>query len=976
MPTQEQEAKIRLTAVDDTAKALNACATNFAKLERQISRTFNELEKNSNKAANSGIGSFTKLGGALGGINSHLGGMASRFLGVGAAIETARRSFLGFAEFDHQMRLMQNQAGATREQIEYTGESIHRLAQEVGVSAPILGSAFNQLREELGLTLEETEAMFPKVAKAARSMGTDVGQLSTAVAQMMRNMEVPAEDLDKVLDSVAKGVFDLRLNAEELTKNAPKLSEAMSEWGIKGAGGINETMALLGSLQKVTGNTGRSAMLLSKMLEGITDPDVSKALTGTAEGLQNRLRAAQAEGKSAVGVYIGMISRAKDRDAILSKFSPKERAAIRILLKDYKELGKIIDDQANSAGTYAKGYTNVMEGPKAAVDRLIASVDTLGNEMGALLDTMGATTAIKGMTDQFQKLRKEIKVAKGLWDYLFNKGEYPEELPQTDEEWDDLMMGPKGNSLFGLRGDAPFKDKWEGERTVKGGTEEQNRRAKANSALQDALEKKARERLQELGREAQETGQKIKQMSMALPDSSAEVRIWKASIGGGSASTAGPGGARVVPASYSPDSGVTPRGNNAPSTVAPNATTTPPSDNPPPVQPGVGPERGRVGKGGDPRGMEAHIRETAKKYGIDPDTAVAVAKSEGLTTFQSSVKKGGKGSYNGREDSWGAFQLYMGGGLGNQFQKETGLDPRDPANEKATIDFALKHASKNGWGSWYGARNTGIPNYAGIGGRPGVGADKGRVAGGPPSGGPPSGGGEGLPGDDQYIREQQSKVAGIRKGALSDETKGFLRSAGIETGLRADVYSGGQRMHGAPGSTGSHRHDSGGAGDLKLWDPVQKRYLNSRNPEDAARMEAYTAAAVKAGATGVGHGPGYMGPESLHIGGGKAASWGGSSWIERARRRGMAMRGPGGSPVVASPAKPPVAVPPTAAAAPPTTDTTAKPWGEDRQYDVPLQLNVKVNDNDMQFARSTLRRSADREVREARWSSYSDIGAA
>jgi len=110
--------------------------------------------------------------------------------------------------------------------------------------------------------------------------------------------------------------------------------------------------------------------------------------------------------------------------------------------------------------------------------------------------------------------------------------------------------------------------------------------------------------------------------------------------------------------------------------------------------------------------MAGYIRETARKYGIDPEVALKVAKSEGLSTFQSSVtQKSGK-----REPSWGAFQLYTGGGLGNQFQKDTGLDPSDPANEKATIDYALKTAAKVGWGPWHGAKNTGIKQWEGIGG--------------------------------------------------------------------------------------------------------------------------------------------------------------------------------------------------------------------------------------------------------------------
>jgi len=57
---------------------------------------------------------------------------------------------------------------------------------------------------------------------------------------------------------------------------------------------------------------------------------------------------------------------------------------------------------------------------------------------------------------------------------------------------------------------------------------------------------------------------------------------------------------------------------------------------------------------------------------------------------------------------------------------------------------------------------------------------------------------------------------------------------------------------------------------------------------------------------------------------------------------------------------------------PAATPVPATPTTQERD----LQLNVKVNDAQVQFARTSMRRSADREVREARWNSYSDIGAA
>lgn len=116
--------------------------------------------------------------------------------------------------------------------------------------------------------------------------------------------------------------------------------------------------------------------------------------------------------------------------------------------------------------------------------------------------------------------------------------------------------------------------------------------------------------------------------------------------------------------------------------------------------------------------VSAYIAAKATELGIDPSVAVAVANSEGLNAnpadgWQSNFVKNGQ-----REPSYGPFQLYMGGGLGNNFLEQTGLDPRDPTTWKKQVDFALGHAKNNGWGSWYGARNAGIGDFQGIGGQP------------------------------------------------------------------------------------------------------------------------------------------------------------------------------------------------------------------------------------------------------------------
>lgn len=107
------------------------------------------------------------------------------------------------------------------------------------------------------------------------------------------------------------------------------------------------------------------------------------------------------------------------------------------------------------------------------------------------------------------------------------------------------------------------------------------------------------------------------------------------------------------------------------------------------------------GSANDPRGMIPVLRSLAQKYGIDPDTLVKVATNEGLGVF-----KGDHGT------SFGALQAHIGGGLGDQFQKETGLDPSDPANETKLLDWQVARLRKTGWQPYHGAARAGIYGFA------------------------------------------------------------------------------------------------------------------------------------------------------------------------------------------------------------------------------------------------------------------------
>jgi hypothetical protein len=113
-----------------------------------------------------------------------------------------------------------------------------------------------------------------------------------------------------------------------------------------------------------------------------------------------------------------------------------------------------------------------------------------------------------------------------------------------------------------------------------------------------------------------------------------------------------------------------------------------------------------------------YVRQAAIARGADPEIALQVARSEGL---QPGTWQGKSMLKYGLEQSYGPFQLHRApegyqSGMGNDFQKATGLDPADPANWRQTVDYGLNQAigGKGGWGPWYGAKVHGITGKMGL----------------------------------------------------------------------------------------------------------------------------------------------------------------------------------------------------------------------------------------------------------------------
>jgi hypothetical protein len=115
--------------------------------------------------------------------------------------------------------------------------------------------------------------------------------------------------------------------------------------------------------------------------------------------------------------------------------------------------------------------------------------------------------------------------------------------------------------------------------------------------------------------------------------------------------------------------------------------------------------------------LEDIIRNEASLRNIDPEIAIRLWRAEGGGSYQSNVEREGSGSLNGREASFGPFQLFTGGGLGNDYERLTGRElVNDNTLEGITkqVQFALDMAVERGWTPWYGRRTAGISPRQGL----------------------------------------------------------------------------------------------------------------------------------------------------------------------------------------------------------------------------------------------------------------------
>jgi hypothetical protein len=250
MARAEQEARLRLTAQDETARAFQAVQRNLRETARQ------------NEAGARGMRDMFR--GAEGAVDE-FSRTLTRSLSAAAVVEFSRRSFEAFSDYQRSLTRIQVATGVSREQMRAMGEDMQKLAVQFGRPVEDIVAGFDRMQKESTLSAADIAKIFPQIVEGANAAQVTTSQMSTAVAALMRGFHLPVSETQKIIDDlVGSGKGEL----DEIVQAIPRLSTVMGSLGAQGEEGVRRLVSYLAVLGDALGGTEAAEQSLIRLIMG------------------------------------------------------------------------------------------------------------------------------------------------------------------------------------------------------------------------------------------------------------------------------------------------------------------------------------------------------------------------------------------------------------------------------------------------------------------------------------------------------------------------------------------------------------------------------------------------------------------------------------------------------------------------------------------------------------------------------------
>jgi Phage-related minor tail protein len=337
-------------------------------------------------------------GGVISHVSRELVGMAAGYFAVHKVLEVTKDSFLEFANQDERLRVIQNKTRATAHEIEHLNETLKRTSGSLGIGMEEATRAFDGLREAGFLAVNQAAALAPRTAAVAKAYGVIPEAMGKGLGGFMNNLGVTGDKADEVLNMMAMGAAKFNLNLGEAASAAPHLGEAMKYLGESGEAGVSKTLAMLGILRsRGFESTAEAATNLNRVLLDISSNSKLASVLGMDQRRWVRtLDIIKQEGGSTIDFWKSKVEQALSRGATMEELfqSPRIRKAAQALIDDFDIIGAKQSSITNKGPEVEKALVNSANGSKRAWDKFTTSIGLLGDQFGETMVEMGASRAL------------------------------------------------------------------------------------------------------------------------------------------------------------------------------------------------------------------------------------------------------------------------------------------------------------------------------------------------------------------------------------------------------------------------------------------------------------------------------------------------------------------------------------------------------------------------------------------------------
>jgi TP901 family phage tail tape measure protein len=370
--------------------------------------------------------------------------LIGRYAGWGAVIAGLKQSVEAYAEFDRKLRVIQNQSGATRAQIDAIVPTLRRLSRETGEPMDKLVDGFDTLRERADLSVPAARRIFNEIARGAAAAGVPARDMAETFASMTTSMGIKGREAAQVMEQLVAASQTLGLDIGQLTHSAPRLAEIMGQWGYQGKAGTAAMLAWLAQVRKVEPGTQAAATAMTRFMQNLAKPELATALNMPPKYLIKILDNAKAAGRDVLSVYMDLVKKALAKGTPIEQLFPgRDGLIIRQFLRSGGEVQKLTQDLQESSGRTGRSLKNMAESPAQAISNLKSSLEDLKVRMGEFATDNGL---IEGMQEVIGEINTAVAVIEGLQELLdthhLNWEAFLDAAGLT-QRWDRMMLSLK-----------------------------------------------------------------------------------------------------------------------------------------------------------------------------------------------------------------------------------------------------------------------------------------------------------------------------------------------------------------------------------------------------------------------------------------------------------------------------------------------------------------------------------------------------